>query len=141
RSRITRRAQRNSSCTLMCRDRMVQQINCVPAGTVPVKAEKVRYSCGLTNNYRPARAAWLTWKNSRMKMKLLAAIAFAAFACTSASAQNFPERPMTMVIPFAAGGPTDVHGRVESTGGRDWHRPSKTGHKVAGGGPAWDAVR
>ena len=29
-----------------------------------------------------------------------------------ASAQNFPTRPMTLVIPFAAGGPTDVLGRV-----------------------------
>jgi tripartite-type tricarboxylate transporter receptor subunit TctC len=47
-----------------------------------------------------------------MKMKLLLVIAFAAFACKSASAENFPERPMTMVIPFAAGGPTDVLGRV-----------------------------
>jgi tripartite-type tricarboxylate transporter receptor subunit TctC len=27
-------------------------------------------------------------------------------------AQNFPTRPVTMVIPFAAGGPTDVLGRV-----------------------------
>jgi len=47
-----------------------------------------------------------------MMMKLLLAIAFGAFSLTSASAQNFPERPMTMVIPFAAGGPTDVLGRV-----------------------------
>jgi tripartite-type tricarboxylate transporter receptor subunit TctC len=30
----------------------------------------------------------------------------------AASAQNFPTRPMTLVIPFAAGGPTDVLGRV-----------------------------
>jgi tripartite-type tricarboxylate transporter receptor subunit TctC len=30
----------------------------------------------------------------------------------AAGAQNFPNRPMTMVIPFAAGGPTDVLGRV-----------------------------
>lgn len=29
-----------------------------------------------------------------------------------AGAQSFPNRPMTMVIPFAAGGPTDVLGRV-----------------------------
>jgi len=29
-----------------------------------------------------------------------------------ASAQDFPSRPMTMIIPFAAGGPTDVLGRV-----------------------------
>src|SRR3954471_24468089 len=28
------------------------------------------------------------------------------------SAQTFPTRPMTLVIPFAAGGPTDVLGRV-----------------------------
>ena len=30
----------------------------------------------------------------------------------AASAQTFPTRPMTLVIPFAAGGPTDVLGRV-----------------------------
>jgi tripartite-type tricarboxylate transporter receptor subunit TctC len=29
-----------------------------------------------------------------------------------AQAQNYPTRPVTMVIPFAAGGPTDVLGRV-----------------------------
>jgi len=37
--------------------------------------------------------------------------AFVAFA-GSVSAQNYPTRPVTMVIPFAAGGPTDVLGRV-----------------------------
>ena len=40
----------------------------------------------------------------------------AALALTSltgaASAQTFPTHPLTMVIPFAAGGPTDVLGRV-----------------------------
>src|SRR5262244_2136725 len=30
----------------------------------------------------------------------------------AASAQNFPNKPMTMIVPFAAGGPTDVLGRV-----------------------------
>jgi tripartite-type tricarboxylate transporter receptor subunit TctC len=30
----------------------------------------------------------------------------------AASAQEFPSRPLTMIIPFAAGGPTDVLGRV-----------------------------
>jgi len=30
----------------------------------------------------------------------------------AASAQTYPSRPMTMVIPFAAGGPTDVVGRL-----------------------------
>src|SRR5213082_354980 len=31
---------------------------------------------------------------------------------SAALAQNFPNKPMTMIIPFAAGGPTDVLGRV-----------------------------
>ena len=41
-------------------------------------------------------------------------IAFGALlaATLQASAQNFPSRPLTMIIPFAAGGPTDVLGRV-----------------------------
>jgi tripartite-type tricarboxylate transporter receptor subunit TctC len=30
----------------------------------------------------------------------------------SASAQNYPTRPVTVIIPFAAGGPTDVLGRI-----------------------------
>jgi tripartite-type tricarboxylate transporter receptor subunit TctC len=30
----------------------------------------------------------------------------------AASAQSYPTKPMTMIIPFAAGGPTDVLGRV-----------------------------
>ena len=30
----------------------------------------------------------------------------------SARAQNYPTRPVTMIVPFAAGGPTDVVGRV-----------------------------
>jgi tripartite-type tricarboxylate transporter receptor subunit TctC len=48
-----------------------------------------------------------------MKMKLAAALAAATFAFSlSANAQKFPGRSMTMVIPFAAGGPTDVLGRI-----------------------------
>ena len=48
-----------------------------------------------------------------MKTKLLALLAAAMFAFSaSASAQKFPDRSMTMIIPFAAGGPTDVLGRV-----------------------------
>src|SRR2546423_1562856 len=32
--------------------------------------------------------------------------------CPAAPAQNYPSKPLTMIIPFAAGGPTDVLGRV-----------------------------
>jgi len=48
-----------------------------------------------------------------MLKKILGAGIGALLATTlAASAQNFPTKPLTMVIPFAAGGPTDVLGRV-----------------------------
>src|SRR6202167_4230446 len=48
-----------------------------------------------------------------MKMKAFAALAAATFALTvSALADDYPSRSMTMIIPFAAGGPTDVLGRM-----------------------------
>jgi tripartite-type tricarboxylate transporter receptor subunit TctC len=48
-----------------------------------------------------------------MQMKLLVALAATMLAFNSpANAQKFPDRPMTMIIPFAAGGPTDILGRV-----------------------------
>lgn len=48
-----------------------------------------------------------------MKRSILAAASAALMALTaSASAQDYPTRPITMIIPFAAGGPTDVLGRV-----------------------------
>jgi tripartite-type tricarboxylate transporter receptor subunit TctC len=42
---------------------------------------------------------------------IAAILAGTAFVGT-ANAQKYPDRPVTMVIPFAAGGPTDVLGRV-----------------------------
>ena len=41
-----------------------------------------------------------------------AALAGLVVLSGSATAQDYPTRPVTMVIPFAAGGPTDVLGRV-----------------------------
>jgi tripartite-type tricarboxylate transporter receptor subunit TctC len=48
-----------------------------------------------------------------MLRKLLpAALAALLAAAGTAGAETFPSHPMTMIIPFAAGGPTDVLGRV-----------------------------
>ena len=48
-----------------------------------------------------------------LKKLVYSALAAALLAVPgSAGAQDFPSRPMTMVVPFAAGGPTDVLGRV-----------------------------
>ena len=44
--------------------------------------------------------------------KIAAALAFGLALTGFAHADDFPSRPMTMVIPFAAGGPTDVLGRI-----------------------------
>jgi tripartite-type tricarboxylate transporter receptor subunit TctC len=49
-----------------------------------------------------------------LKMLTSAFAVVSAFA-SAAAAQDYPTRPLTMVIPFAAGGPTDVLGRVVGT--------------------------
>ena len=47
-----------------------------------------------------------------MKKVLLAAAFAALVSAGHATAQDFPTRPVTMVVPFAAGGPQDTIGRV-----------------------------
>src|SRR3954470_22620597 len=50
-----------------------------------------------------------------MKFNKLFAIglwAVATFACEAASAQNFPTRPITVIMPFAGGSASDVVSRV-----------------------------
>jgi tripartite-type tricarboxylate transporter receptor subunit TctC len=45
-------------------------------------------------------------------MRLMMIIAAATLYTLGAAAQDWPTRPVTMVVPFAAGGPTDAVGRV-----------------------------
>ena len=50
--------------------------------------------------------------------KLIVAAAAALAVVTSAGAEDFPSRPITIIVPFAAGGPTDALARVVSDGMR-----------------------
>ena len=45
-------------------------------------------------------------------VKLAVALAARCSLAAPAAAQQFPQRPITMIVPFAAGGPTDVLARV-----------------------------
>jgi tripartite-type tricarboxylate transporter receptor subunit TctC len=48
----------------------------------------------------------------RLACSMIAATLMAASAATTAVAQNWPDRPVTMIVPFAAGSASDVIGRI-----------------------------
>jgi tripartite-type tricarboxylate transporter receptor subunit TctC len=47
-----------------------------------------------------------------LSLKIAALAAAAAFAASTAFAEGYPDRSITMVVPFSAGGPTDTVGRL-----------------------------
>src|SRR6185436_768927 len=53
-----------------------------------------------------------TLREHAVKFRTIVIAAIAALAATQASAQSWPSRAITLVVPFAAGGGTDAIGRV-----------------------------
>jgi tripartite-type tricarboxylate transporter receptor subunit TctC len=47
----------------------------------------------------------------KFRAAALAVLAACAFACPPAAAQDYPSRPVRMIVPLGAGGPTDLVGR------------------------------
>src|SRR6202790_888164 len=50
--------------------------------------------------------------NSRISICIAASVLALVAAHDPAAAQSWPSRPMTMVVPFAAGGGADIMGRI-----------------------------
>ena len=47
-----------------------------------------------------------------LKNSVAAVAVAAAFSASAAFAQDYPAKPVTIIVPFAAGGPTDVAARI-----------------------------
>src|SRR5258708_31998001 len=78
-----------------------------------------------------ARTFW------RITRSFIASLAAAHFACAPAAAQVYPTRPVTIVVPFAAGGANDILARLIAPHMGQALRPPFVleNRRGAGGGP------
>jgi tripartite-type tricarboxylate transporter receptor subunit TctC len=72
---------------------------------------------------------------------IITALAICLSGVSIASAQTYPNRPITMVIPFAAGGPTDVLGRLVAQRMGEVLGPQIVIENVGGAGGMTGALR
>ncbi len=73
--------------------------------------------------------------------QIIAALATCLAAIPMAAAQTYPNRPITMIIPFAAGGPTDVLGRLVAQRMGEVLGPQIVVENVGGAGGMTGALR
>ena len=71
-----------------------------------------------------------------MKKRFLIVLAFLAASIATAVAETYPSRPITIVVPFPAGGPTDTLARILADHMRASLGQSVIIENVSGGGAA-----
>lgn len=68
-------------------------------------------------------------------VSLLAVAAFGPSLAQAQSAASFPNKPVRLIVPFAAGGPTDITGRVIAEGlARKWGQAVVVENRAGAGG-------
>ena len=74
-------------------------------------------------------------------MRFLLGLLFAALTSGGVSAQTWPTRPVTLVVPYAAGGPVDTVGRIMAQGLSEALGQQVIVENVTGGGGMTGANR
>ena len=75
------------------------------------------------------------------RIALIFVLGFCLASSTTAGAQSWPTRPVTMVVPFAAGGPMDTVGRIMAAALADTIGQSVIVENVGGGGGMTGSAR
>ena len=76
-----------------------------------------------------------------MRIQTLLGAAIAALTAGAVQAQDYPTGPITIVVPFAAGGPTDTVTRLIAEPMSDGARPAVVVQNVTGAGGTVGAAR